>query len=292
MLALVLMLLAALAFVAMQAFVKLARTSGFSAAEVTVFRTTPGLPFLWWSLRRRGLGLRAVHPRNLQVRSFFGSIAMGTNFTAMRSLSLAQFSTLGLSQPIFVAVFSPLLLGERVRSHVVGAMLCAGAGAYVLLAPDADVQGVPMLPATLGIVSAIASAFAHIWVRKSTTRDPIERVVFHFAGWASAGALLFGLWDGGFRSLPQGLGALSALGLVLSMALFGTLGQVLMTRAYTLGEAAMVSSVGYVGVLISMFADWLVWSVRPGRDALFAAALMLAGGIWLMRGERRRARAS
>jgi drug/metabolite transporter (DMT)-like permease len=149
-----------------------------------------------------------------------------------------------------------------------------------------------MLPATLGIVSAIASAFAHIWVRKSTTRDPIERVVFHFAAWASAGALLFGLWDGGFRRLPQGLGALSALGLVLAMALFGTLGQVLMTRAYTLGEAAMVSSVGYVGVLISMFADWLVWSVMPGGDALFAAALMLAGGVLLMRGERRRARAS
>jgi drug/metabolite transporter (DMT)-like permease len=76
--------------------------------------------------------------------------------------------------------------------------------------------------------------------------------------------------------------------LVLALAGFGTLGQVLMTRAYLHGEAAVVSMVGYAGVAMSMALDLALWQVAPAANALLGACLMLAAGVLLYRGEAQR----
>jgi drug/metabolite transporter (DMT)-like permease len=180
-----LMLAAQVAFVLMQVIVKLAREQGLDTSEVMFFRTAPALPLLWWILKRQGFGLPSTQPANVVTRSLLGSFAMATNFTAMLWLSLAQFSTLGLSQPVFVAVFAPLLLGERVAPRTWIAIALACAGAFVIVAPGLSDRSLPTLAALLAIASALSSAFAHIWVRKATAHDPPERVVFHFAAWVA-----------------------------------------------------------------------------------------------------------
>ncbi len=285
-LAITLMFGATFAFVAMQAVVKVARLRGFAASEVMFYRTAPGLPLLWWILRRRGQGLSPAQPGNLLVRSLFGSVAMSTNFTSMRWLSLAQFSTLGLMQPVFVALASPLLLRERVRSKVWLAMACAFVGALIMLAPALEAHDLPLFAALLGLTSALASAFAHIWVRKATAEDPVERVVFHFAAWVSLGALAFGLLQGSFRGAPDGVSGVEMGLLIAGMSAFGTLGQVLMTRAHVFGEAATVSLVGYSNIALSMAVDLALWRVLPAASAILGAVLMIVAGVVLLRGER------
>jgi drug/metabolite transporter (DMT)-like permease len=284
--AIALMLGATLAFVCMQAVVKRARQGGMDPTEVMFFRTAPGLPVLWWILRRRGKGLVPDQPQSLFVRSLFGSVAMSTNFTSMRWLTLAQFSTLSLMQPVFVALAAPLILRERVRPLIWIALSLSFAGSFTMLVPALDARSIPLLAAALGLISALASAFAHIWVRKATETDPAERVVFHFAAWVSAGSLLVGLARGSFRAVPEAMSGLE-LGLcVLGMASFGTLGQILMTRAHVFGEAATVSLVGYSSVALSMLADLVLFEVVPPASALVGAGLMVIAGIVLVRGER------
>jgi drug/metabolite transporter (DMT)-like permease len=280
------MLLACAAFVAMQALVKSVRERGLDPSEVMFFRTAPGLPLLFWALRRRGESVQPDRPGNLFVRSLFGSLAMATNFTSLRSLSLSQFSTLGLSQPVFVALASPLLLKERVRGSTWLAMTLAFAGAYVLLSRDVNAQDVPLFAAALGLTSALASAFAMIWVRKSTESDPPERVVFHFAAWVSLGSLAVGLSRGYFVSMWSAPELGSLLVQIAGMAACGTAGQVLMTRAYVYGEATAVSMVGYSTVLMSMLLDLTVWGVAPGPGALLGSILMLAAAVVIVRAHR------
>ena len=281
--ALLLMLLATVSFIAMQAVVKRAREAGLDPLAVMFFRTAPGLPFLGWALLRRGQSLKPEMPVNLFVRSLFGSVAMATNFTAMRSLSLGQFSTLQLSQPVFVAMIAPLLLKERVRAATWLAMAFAAAGALVLLSPWQEHSHVRPFAASLGIASALSSAFAMIWVRKATETDPAERVVFHFAAWVSIGSLAVGLASGRFVHLHE-LAAPQTLVLwTLCMAGFGTLGQVLMTRAYVHGEATLVSIVGYSGVLLNMLLDAALFDVAPASTALLGACLMVAAAVIILR---------
>jgi drug/metabolite transporter (DMT)-like permease len=286
-LAISLMFGATLAFVAMQAVVKYARTHGMSAPEVMFYRTAPGLPVLWAILRRRGQGIIPDRKGSVFVRSLFGSVAMGSNFTAMRWLSLAQFSTLGLMQPVFVALASPLFLSERIRKHVWFAMSLAFTGALVLLLPALELRALPIVAALLGLLSALASAFAHIWVRKATETDPAERVVLHFAAWVSLGSLIVGLSSGSFRGAPAGMSTLAMVLTVAGMASLGTLGQILMTRAHVFGEAATVSMVGYSNVPLSMLADVALFAVIPGSTALLGAGLMAASGLLLVRAEQR-----
>jgi drug/metabolite transporter (DMT)-like permease len=283
------MLGASLSFVLMQAAVKYGRARGLDTSEVMFFRTAPGLPLLFWLLRRQGHGLMPSRPLDVAARSALGTLAMSTNFVSMLWLSLAQFSTLGLSQPVFVALLAPLLLGEPPRVHVFVAMALASAGAYVLIAPGLEAGELALGPTLLGLSSAVFSAFAHVWVRKATAHEPPERVVFHFAALVALGSLATGLTRGHFTDLPHALGS-SALGLaVLGMAFFGTLGQVLMTRAYLHGDAASVSMVGYASVGFAMLADIAVFDVFPATTALIGAFLMIVSGVILVRGTHRAA---
>jgi len=275
---------ASASFVIMQAVVKHAREVGLDTTETMFFRTAPGLPLLWWALRQRGQGLWPASPRDVAVRSVLGSMAMSTNFTAMRWLSLAQFSTLGLSQPVFVALAAPLILGERLNRHAFAAMLLAVTGALVLVLPSFESQTLALFPALLAIASALFSAFAHIWVRKATEQDPPERVVFHFAALVAVGSLLIGLLRGRFSELPEGHDLTELSWIVLGMAGFGTLGQVLMTRAHVYGDAPTVAMVGYSGIALSMLADVLLFDVWPATSAYAGASLMILAGVVLVVG--------
>jgi drug/metabolite transporter (DMT)-like permease len=288
--AIALMLGATLAFVGMQAVVKIARQGGMDPTEVMFFRTAPGLPVLWWILRRRGHGLSPDQPRNLFVRSLLGSLAMSTNFTSMRWLTLAQFSTLSLMQPVFVALAAPTLLRERVRPLTWAALGLACAGSLTMLVPALDARALPLFAALLALTSALASAFAHIWVRKATETDPAERVVFHFAAWVSVGALAVGLLRGSFRGVPDAMSGAELSLVVVGMSSLGTLGQVLMTRAHVFGEAASVSLVGYSNVALSMLLDLALFQVVPLPSALAGAALMIVAGVVLVRGEHEASR--
>jgi drug/metabolite transporter (DMT)-like permease len=276
------------AFAGMQAFAKVARLRGFDTVEVMLYRSAPGLPFLWWSLRRRGYGLFPEEPRDVIVRSLLGALAMGTNFAALRGLTLAQFSTLGLSHPVFVALVSPRLLGERGKRHRYVAMPIALIGALVLLVPGLGSHRMPLWPSLLALVSAAFGALAQIWVRKATASDPAERVVFHFAAVVSLIGVTTGLAQGHFASLPARTSAAEFIGLIAGLAALGTIGQVLMTRAYSHGEASSVSLVLYAGILLSMLLDLVVWDVLPAPTAIVGALMMVGAGVVLVQGERGR----
>jgi drug/metabolite transporter (DMT)-like permease len=278
-----LMLLATASFVGMQAAVKSARLGGLHASEVMFLRTAPGLPVLWWALARRGQGLKPDRPANLFVRALFGGLAMAANFSAMRYLTLGQFSTLQLSQPVFVALIAPLLLKERVRAATWLALVCAGAGALWLLAPWQEETAVRPFAAALGVASALASAVAMIWVRKASESDPVERVVFHFAAWVSLAALVAGLSSGGLGRLADSVGPGQLALWTAGMAGFGTLGQVLLTHAYLHGEATRVSMVGYSSVLLSMLLDVVLFDVAPASPSLGGAGLMAVAALIILR---------
>jgi drug/metabolite transporter (DMT)-like permease len=67
----------------------------------------------------------------------------------------------------------------------------------------------------------------------------------------------------------------------------GTLGQVLMTRAFSLGEASTVSMVHYAGIALSVVADFAIFDVTPAVTALAGATLIVGAGVVLVQAARR-----
>lgn len=280
------MVVATAAFVGMSIFVKVLRQAGFSTAEVIFFRTGPGLLWLWYELRvRRRLDLRP-HRRDLvYLRSLFGVAAMATSFFAVQALSLVQHNVLALLQPVFVALLAPLLLRERLHAIVLLSLVLAASGALLVIAPGAEFTVVPLVPALIGVASALLSALAHMMIRRTAASEHPEVVVFHFALHASLFGLLWSLGAGELGRLFALVSPATLLPL-LGVAVLGVLGQLAMTRAYGHAPATLVSIVAYVGIPMSLVADLLLWDAHAGSSAALGSLLMVAAGLLLARSPR------
>ena len=278
------MLLATACFIAMAAFVKILREAGLSTNQAMFWRMAPGLIWVALEMRVRGQTLRPVAAWPIVLRSLTGLGAMTCYFYALRALTLIENTVLHLLQPVFVAVLAPLILRERLRRQAVVALAVALTGAMVVIRPDrAWRSDVPVLAIAAGVGAALFSALAHMMVRKATSRDSPERVVFWFTLAVTATSLVVGLASGEFASgLPSGLELGTAAWQIAVMAGFGLAGQLLMTRAYGRAAAPKVAMVAYASIPLSILAD-LAWSVVPGIDAIVGSSLMILAGALLVR---------
>jgi drug/metabolite transporter (DMT)-like permease len=305
-LGLLLMLGSVVAFTVMSALVKDLREHGMGTFEVMVWRTAPGLPFVWLELRMRGLPLRPRRPRVVALRTAFGGLAMTTNFWAVQSLALVQHTVVHLVQPVFVAFMSPWMLGERLRGAALASLWLALAGALVVLAPPdlfssagelvaVGAVAMPLVPGLVGLSSALFSAFAHVQLRLATGTDvptaldpgtppdAPETVVFHFTLFVTVVGTAIGLAIGEFRSLPSGLDGVATTGRIAAMALAGLGGQLMMSRAYARAEAPVVAIVAYAAIPLSAAIDAFVWGSPVGITAYIGAAAMVLAGVLLGR---------
>ncbi|MFZ6185797.1 DMT family transporter [Nannocystis pusilla] len=274
------MLGAVAALVAMNACAKVLREDGFSTAELILYRTTPGLLWIWLELRRRQLSLRPVRGDLVALRSLFGIAAMAATFYAVRALTLVQHQTLHLLQPVFVALFAPLVLRERMHRLVLLALVFAASGAFFVLAPLGDLSALPPMPALAGVAAAVFSALAHVTIRKTSETEAPELVVFHFASLAAIAGLVWGLAHGDFQ--PGHL-TRKNLALIGSTAMFGTCGQLWMTRAYGLAPASSIAMVAYAAIPLGLGVDILFWNAHAPASALVGAALLVVAGYLLTR---------
>ncbi len=281
---LLLMLAATAAFTGMAAFVKLAREDGMSTPVVMFWRMAPGLLWvgavMWW----KQIALRPERAGLMFARCLFGIVAMSGYFWSARQLTLVQYAVLHLLQPIFIAVLAPVVLGERLRRVAIFALALALAGAVLVIRPDGSLAGLPLLAGLAAAGAALASAFAHMSVRRVTQFDAPERVVLYFTLTVTLLAGGVGLASGELLVLPAGLGPGRAVVEVLGMAGFGLAGQLLMTRAYRVAQAPLVAIVSYASVPMSFALDLLAWGVLGGLSQLLGAALTVAAGILLVRG--------
>src|SRR5262249_38881507 len=73
------------------------------------------------------------------------------------------------------------------------------------------------------------------------------------------------------------------LPLLLAVGVTGTLGQILLTRAYAAGAPARVAVLGLTQVVFGMGFDVLLWQRTLPPASLAGTALVLAPTAWLIR---------
>jgi len=142
-----------------------------------------------------------------------------------------------------------------------------------------------VVPALLGVASALLSALAHMMIRRTAASEHPEVVVFHFALHATLFGLLWSIGAGELGRLFLLVSSATLLPLT-GLAVLGVLGQLAMTRAYGHAPATLVSIVAYVGIPMSLVADLLLWDAHAGLSAALGALLMVAAGLLLSRSPR------
>jgi drug/metabolite transporter (DMT)-like permease len=221
----------------------------------------------------RGASLRVTDGRNAWRRSLFGTLAALGTFFALASdrISLGDAATLGATAPVFVALLSAPLLGERVGGGVGAAVLLAFAGVVAVVRPGFDAALPVALAATAG---AFAYALALISLRRMGPGESSEAIVLHFSlvALATMVAISIPVWR-----TPDGRGALALLG----TGLCGGAAQLAMTRAFAHDHAARLSALTYLGIVFTHLLAIPVFGERPSALQMAGSLLVIGAGLLL-----------
>jgi drug/metabolite transporter (DMT)-like permease len=282
------MALSSLLFAAMNVLVRIG-SARVPWSEVAAVRTSVGAFVAVGFAVSRGASL-TIHDRRLSwARSIFGTLALLCGFYAMGApaIALGDAVTLGATSPIFVALLSPRLLGERSGGRVWAATAIAFAGLCLVAGPSFHLAGHVAAIATAG---GFFAGMAMIWLRKlsagsGAAKESPEAIVAHFSLVAAAVTLAIALPTLRVPDLATAL-------LLGATGLFGGLAQLAMTRAYALEKAARLGALGYLGIVFAHLFAALLLGERPRPVEAIGAALIIAAGLALALGALREARAT
>lgn len=232
---------------------------------------------------RAGLAPIVLDVPLLWLRSFIGCSAMVATFYALTRLPISDVAVITETKPIWVALLAGYLLGEAAGKRIWVSIIMGMTG--VVLVEHAHI-GNGSLAGLAALYGALAGAVVMIILRKLRGLDP-RVIVTHFAGTASLTCLvlIFALgkdFNLSFMSETKNLLMLAGVGI------FGTVGQLAMTKAFAMGEAPGVSAAGFVKVGFSAGYDLLVFRYAIELVTLLGITLILGSTAWLIKPARPR----
>jgi drug/metabolite transporter (DMT)-like permease len=274
------MLVAGFFFAMMGVFVKFG-AGEFDAAEMAFYRSFVGLFFIGALVVGRKGTIRTTYFAGHVTRSVVGSISLIGYFYAMSNLPLATAQTLNYTSPIFLAIATVVVLGERFTYWLIGAIVLGFAGVALLLQPT--MQGGKESAAWIGLFSGVFAAWAYLSVRSlGRLGEPDYRVVFWFTVIGSVICAGWQLATSSFHPIHW-----SNVWIVVGIGFCGTIAQLAMTRAYRTGNTLVVGSLSYSTLVFGALAAFLVGNERLAPLELAGMAVIIASGILAMRVEKK-----
>jgi drug/metabolite transporter (DMT)-like permease len=251
--------------------------------ELMLYRSAIGFAIVVLLVARSAGGFRQVrtaHPGLHIKRNLFHYTGQNLWFFAVATIPLSQLVALEFTNPIWVALLAPFLLGEPLtRSRVLAAGL-GFLGVLVVAQPGAA----PIEPGHVAaLAAAVGFALNTIFTKQIMRFDSVLCVLFWMT--LSQGAMSLAL------SLPGGIPAPSAATLpwLIVVGLTGLSAHYSLTSALGHAPASIVAPMEFLRLpLIAVVGMWLYH--EPLRLAVFVgAALIITGNLINLRAETRRA---
>ncbi|HYA38643.1 MAG TPA: DMT family transporter [Candidatus Methylomirabilis sp.] len=241
---------------------------------VVFFRSAMGLvallPWIW----RRGFGqLRTKRLHGHLTRGLAGLAAMYCYFYAIAHMPLAEATLLNYSTPLFVPFIAWLALKEKISHRLWAAIGLGFLGILLILKPGLSL----FTPVSLiGVSAGVFAALAMTSIRELTRSEPTLRIVFYFSAVGTVVSAMPLAWS--WQAPEPGLWML-----LVGMGIVGSLGQLLLTRAYSYAPAAHVGPFSYSTVVFAAGVGWLFWGEVPDALSFVGAVLVCLAGILTIR---------
>ena len=268
-----LMVGSALMFALMGAAVKVASRT-LSNAEIVFFRCLLGLVALAPWIAPLGLrGLRTSRPWEHLIRGVAGLGTMACFFYAIAHMRLPDAVLLNYSLPLFMPFVEALWLKEPVPRRLWGPVGVGFLGIVMILKPGI---GVFQPVALVGVLAALFASVAQVGVRQLTRTEPLALIIFYF-----------GLVSTVLSAVPAALSWRTPRGhewwLLVAIGAFGSVGQLLLTAAYSQAPAARVGPFIYSSVVFAGFLEWALWRSVPDALSFAGMIVVAAAGVLALR---------
>lgn len=245
-----------------------------SPVEVTSLRLLLGGLFVaaaaWASgerVRVSGAELRRLFPIGLIAAAHFLAFIASLYFT-----TVAHCLTLTYTAPLFIAVLSRAVLGERLPRRAVVGIIVGLAGVAVLAGFEPRLAGRMLMGDLLALAAGLAFALYSLFGRRERAHIPL----LTYASWVYL--------TGGVATAPFAVGLLGrpvnarAVAAVIAMALFpSALGHTLYNAALRRLHPSIPNLIATQEVTGGILLAWLFLQEAPTWNALAGAAITLIG---------------
>jgi drug/metabolite transporter (DMT)-like permease len=274
------MLVAGFMFAAMGVFVKIGAEQ-FGAAELAFYRSLVTLVATSCLVVVNKGTVRSAYIGTHVIRGVVGAISLVGYFYAITRLPLATAQTLNYTSPLFLAIVTTVVLGERFSPWLIVAIVLGFAGVGMLLQPNFE-EGKEGA-ALVGLFSGVLASWAYLSVRTlGRLGEPDWRVVFWFSLIATAVCAVWQLSTSTFHAVRwDNAWILAGLGAC------GTLAQLTMTRAYRTGNTLVVGAFSYSTIVFATVATIVLWDDRLTALEWVGMAVIVGSGIIAMRVEKK-----
>ncbi len=221
---------------------------------------------------------KALRSARLPIHALRGVLGVGASFAfilSLKSLPLAEATALVFASPLVVAGLSAPLLKEHVGWARAAAIVVGFIGVLIIVQPGAATFQVASL---LAVGASVLYALVMLSARWIDKRDSIWTMMLYmtlFAALLSA-FTVFTAWP-----TPE----FADLLLFVGTAVAGTLGLTLISQAFRMAPAAVVAPYDYTALIWASFLGWMIWGVVPGLWTYVGAAVIIAGGTYLIYSE-------
>lgn len=244
------MLISTLSFSLMNVCIKV--TGRIPFFELILFRSIISLILSYGYIRKNNLSLYGNNKKVLILRGIFGTIALSLLFASLQNLPLASAATISYLGPIFTAIFAIYILKEKVKPIQWLFFMIAFSGVVLIKGFDDNVDGIYVLAA---VGSAFFSGLAYNMVRKLRTTDHPVVVVFYFPLVAIPLMLVLSIL---YWVQPIGTEWL----LIVAIGLLAHIGQIYLSKALYLENAARISSIQFLGIITAIVFSLFLFHER------------------------------
>jgi drug/metabolite transporter (DMT)-like permease len=229
------------------------------------------LPYAWAT---SGLStLRVVNYRGQALRAALFAGGIIPVVYSLHLVPLTFFTAVLFSSPLWVALLSAPVLGERVRAYQWIAIATGFGGMLLIVQPaSADLGWIVLVP----VLAALANGLRDTVTRLVSRTDSSLSMLF----WSGATVLA-----GSAATVALGWKALDAHGALwfIATGFCNAAAHFCTIEAFRLGRAAVVAPFRYSALLWAMLIGFLVWGDVPNASMLGGAAIVVAAGIYMVR---------
>lgn len=233
--------------------------------EVIFFRAGMSVFVIGILLQKKSIAFKAKNLSVLMFRSITGLTAMACNFYVLNHLTLGDASMLVNTFPLFVALLSIFILGEKPSPALWLWIVLAIAGVSIILKPQFNFFN---YAGFIALISALLTGVVVVAIHQSHETEPALRIAFYFTTISTLFCVPLLFYHVVMPDLRQSL-------FLTGAGIFGTIGQITMTKAYGLEDVSKLAPLASVGVLFSFILDILFWSAIPSLWTLAGGTLVL-----------------
>ena len=293
----ILCLVAGIAIFSVQDLILKLISGDYPLHQAMVLRSLTAIPVLLVITRAFDGGLSTLVSRSwpaMLARGLLNFVAYTAYYLALAALPMATTVALYFTAPLIITILSVVILGDEVAPRRWLAVVLGFLGVLLMVRPGSDLFD---WAALLPVLCGAAYALSMIMARSMGTRDSAAAMAFwgNLAFLLCAGclSLVFG-WGGDGHDLHPSLAFLTRgwvmptawdAFLMCACGLIAAIGLTLLTQAYRVAQSAVVAPFEFTFAFWGVLWGWLFWGDLPDALGWVGIAIIIAAGIYVLRGD-------